>query len=170
MSCNQHQLVVMPIVVFETSLCNIRDLKVFDGSNRMMTDLRGGENDMRTRVPRLHERRRVLWAIRLQQGDRVAQGEAVDVSAWGAKVRIAERFELNSTVVLTIGRLGSFRGEIRWQDDRYAGIAFAEKANAVEDRLRGHAPAAAGAGSGTGSVLELAEVPTRPQAERRSNG
>jgi len=125
---------------------------------------------MRTRVPRLHERRRVLWAIRLQQGDRVVQGEAVDVSAWGAKVRIAERFQINSTVVLTIGRLGSFRGEIRWQDDRYAGIAFTEEAKVIEDRLRGHAGPAANAGSRPASDLEAADGPTRTQAERRSNG
>jgi hypothetical protein len=120
-------------------------------------------------VPRAHERRRVLWSIQLQQGKRVFQGEAIDVSARGAKVRVTERFQINSEVVLTLAGLGSFRGQIRWQDERYAGIEFAEKANAIEDRLRGRASPAAAARSSTAFDLEPADGPTRRQAGRRSN-
>ena len=92
---------------------------------------------------------RVLWAVKVEQGNRISVGQALDVSGWGAKVRTSERFEINSKVVLTIADLGRFSGEIRWQRDGYVGIAFAEMASAVEDRLRHRATPAADANPST---------------------
>jgi PilZ domain len=121
------------------------------------------------KIPRAHERRRVLWTVQLQQGHRVSQGEAIDVSAWGAKVRVSERFQMNSEVVLTIAGLGSFQGEIRWQDDRYVGIGFADTASAIEDRLRGRASPSA-ARSITASDLEHAGGRGRREPARKPSG
>ena len=54
--------------------------------------------------------------------------------------QISERFEINSTVVLVIDRVGAFPGEIRWQEGEYAGIRFMEDAQTVEKRLRAALP------------------------------
>ena len=62
------------------------------------------------------------------------------ISAGGARIRIRERFEINSTVVLMIERLGAFPGEIRWQRGNYAGIRFLKDAQVVEKRLRAALP------------------------------
>jgi hypothetical protein len=97
---------------------------------------------MHSRVRRRQERRRVLWSVKLEQGSRVSEGEALDISGSGAKVRISEGYEIDSKVVLIIPNLGRFPGEIRWQGDGYVGIAFSEMAIAIEDRLRSRAPPA----------------------------
>jgi hypothetical protein len=85
----------------------------------------------------------------LEHGNRVSDGEVLDISARGAKLRISERFEINSNVVLIIADLGRFAGEIRWQRNGYIGIAFSEMAIAIENRLSRRATPAAGAGAGT---------------------
>jgi len=107
---------------------------------------------------RRHDRRRVLWAVQLEHGNRVSDGEALDISTRGAKVRVSERFEINSKVVLIIAELGRFAGEIRWQRDGYIGIAFSEMASAIENRLSRRATPAADAGSSTPSRLGRAVI------------
>ena len=54
---------------------------------------------------------------------------------------LQERLAVNSQVVLTIDRLGSFPGEIRWQNENYVGICFLEEASTIEERLRRATPA-----------------------------
>ena len=49
---------------------------------------------------------------------------------------INERLAINSRVVLAITRSGSFAGEVRWQNENFAGIRFLEDASVVEERLR----------------------------------
>ena len=79
-------------------------------------------------IPRASQRKRVLWDARLRENDRTLECAACDISTGGVKVRIRERLTVPSKVVLTIDRLGSFPGEIRWQNDNYAGIRFLETA------------------------------------------
>ena len=95
-------------------------------------------------VPRGSERKRVLWDATLHENDRILRCTACDISAGGAKVRITERLAVNSQVVLTIDRLGSFPGEIRWQNENYVGICFLEEASTIEERLRRATPASGG--------------------------
>ena len=47
-----------------------------------------------------------------------------------------QHLTINSWVVLLIDRLGSFPGEVRWQDESFAGIQFLQDPAAVEERLR----------------------------------
>jgi hypothetical protein len=86
---------------------------------------------------RAHERKRLLWDATLQQDGRTWECKAVDVSPDGVKIRIDERLTINSQVMLTIDRLGDFPGELRWQDEDFAGIRFLEDAGVVQARLRG---------------------------------
>jgi PilZ domain len=65
---------------------------------------------------------------------------SLHISAGGARIRISERFEINSTVVLVVDRLGAFPGEVRWQEGDYAGVSFLEDAQTVERRLSAALP------------------------------
>jgi PilZ domain len=86
---------------------------------------------------RKHERKRVLWDASLQQDGRTWECKAVEISPGGARIRIGERLTLNSQVTLRIERFGNFPGEVRWQDEDFAGIDFLEDAGVVQARLRG---------------------------------
>ena len=55
----------------------------------------------------------VLWDPKLHQERGVWKCKAVDISPGGVKIQIAERLAINSRVLLTIGRVGSFPGEVR---------------------------------------------------------
>src|SRR5262245_46786250 len=96
-----------------------------------------GENYMEQRVSR---RKPVLWSAKLHRDGRVLECLTLHISAGGARIRISERFEVHSTVVLVIDRLGAFPGEIRWQEGDYAGVSFLEDAQTVEERLRAALP------------------------------
>jgi hypothetical protein len=80
----------------------------------------------------------VLWNAKLHHGGRTWACKAVDISPGGAKIRIDERLTINSWVLLTIDRVGSFPGEVRWQNENLAGIRFLEDAAVVEVRLSTH--------------------------------
>jgi PilZ domain len=86
---------------------------------------------------RAHKRKRVSWDATLQQGGLAWACKVVDVSPGGAKIRIDERLTINSQVMLTIDRLGNFPGEVRWEDEDFAGIRFLEDPGVVQARLRG---------------------------------
>jgi hypothetical protein len=85
---------------------------------------------------RVYRRKPVLWSARLHRDGRVLECPTLHISAGGARIRISQRFEINSTVVLVIDRVGAFPGEIRWQRGNYVGIRFMEDAQIVEERLR----------------------------------
>ena len=89
---------------------------------------------------RVRRRKSVLWSARLHRDGRVLECPTLHISAGGARIRISERFEINSTVVLVIDRVGAFPGEIRWQEGDYAGVSFMEDAQTVEKRLRAALP------------------------------
>ena len=88
------------------------------------------------KIPRAHQRKQVSWDTELHQEGRIWPCKAVDVSPGGAKIRIDERLAVGSWVVLVIEDLGSFPGEVRWQDESFAGIGFLQDAAAVEQRLQ----------------------------------
>jgi PilZ domain len=85
---------------------------------------------------REHERKRLSWNAKLHQDGYIWKCKAVDISPGGVKIQTDERLAINSRVLLTIGRVGSFPGEVRWQDENFAGIRFLEDAGVVEERLR----------------------------------
>ena len=89
---------------------------------------------------RVSRRKPVLWSAKLHCDGRVLECLTLHTSAGGARIRISERFEINSTVVLMIDRVGAFPGEIRWQAGDYAGVSFLEDAQTVERRLRAALP------------------------------
>ena len=92
---------------------------------------------MIAKIPRTHERKRVLLDAKLHHDDgRIFECEAFHISPGGARIRINERLAINSRVVLAITRSGSFAGEVRWQNENFAGIRFLEDASVVEERLR----------------------------------
>ena len=78
----------------------------------------------------------MLWNVKLYQDDRFWECQVVDISAGGAKVRLAEPLAISSTVVLEIDRLGNLKGEVRWQNHAFVGIGFLESPDVVEQRLR----------------------------------
>jgi hypothetical protein len=100
---------------------------------------------------RTYKRKPVLWSARLHRDGRVLECAVLHISAGGARIRIHQRFDIDSTVVLMIDRLGTFPGEIRWQRGTYAGIRFLEDAQVVEKRLSAALP------DPTDAVLALAE-------------
>ena len=71
----------------------------------------------------------------MHENNRSLACAACDISTGGAKIRIGERLTLNSKVLLTIDRVGSFLGEIRWQRENYAAIRFLEEASTIEELL-----------------------------------
>lgn len=88
------------------------------------------------KIPRAHQRKQVLWNTELHQEGRIWPCKAVDISPRGAKIRIDERLAVGSWVVLVIEDLGSFPGEVRWQDKSFTGIRFLQDAAAVGQRLQ----------------------------------
>jgi PilZ domain len=84
---------------------------------------------------RVSRRKPVLWSAKLHRDGRVLECQTLHISAGGARIRISERFEINSTVVLVVDRVGAFPGELRWQEGDYAGISFMEDAQTVAKRL-----------------------------------
>ena len=91
---------------------------------------------MTAKIPRAHERKRVLWDVALNQNGRIWKCTAFDISAGGIKIRIAEPLAINSRVVIAIDGAGNFPGEVRWQDRGLAGIRFLEDAAVAEERLQ----------------------------------
>jgi|Tabmets5t2r1_1033131.scaffolds.fasta_scaffold354429_1 PilZ domain len=86
---------------------------------------------------RAHKRHLVSWDATLHQDGRPWECKVVDVSPGGATIRIAERLTIDSRVTLTIDRRGDFPGEVRWQDENFAGLRFLEDVAVVRARLRG---------------------------------
>jgi hypothetical protein len=86
---------------------------------------------------RLDSRKRVIWNGRLYRDGDVLECEIVDVSAEGARARLAVRMVVNATVVLEIDRLGMFPGEISWHAANEIGVRFLESAGMINERLRG---------------------------------
>jgi PilZ domain len=85
---------------------------------------------------RTYKRKPVLWSARLHRDGRVLECAVLHISAGGARIRVRERFRIDSTVVLVIDRLGAFPGEIRWQKGNCAGIRFLEDEIQVPGTLR----------------------------------
>jgi PilZ domain len=90
---------------------------------------------------RAHKRHLVSWDATLHQDGRTWECKAIEISPGGVRIRIGERLTINSQVMLTIERLGNYPGEVRWQDENFAGICFLEDAGVVRARLRGRVAA-----------------------------
>ena len=83
-------------------------------SMRMKT---GSPSDRRN-----HTRTHVLFSGQLFSGDRTASGILFDLSAGGARMRLAEPLEANSAITLRLAKKLDFHVEIAWRDGQMFGF------------------------------------------------
>ncbi len=92
-------------------------------ASRLVWDL--VENPEVNKGERRFTRRSVLWSGELHTGGRGLTCRVQNISAFGAKVRLAEPLTSKvSKVSLRVERYGEFPGEVVWQDGPILGISF----------------------------------------------
>ncbi|MFQ5955638.1 MAG: PilZ domain-containing protein [Kiloniellales bacterium] len=84
-----------------------------------------------------HTRRLLLYPGELRCRDACIDCETVDLSAGGAKIRLLERFECSSPVTLTFD-LGTFEGDVVWQNGEFVGIQFREDPKKVAEIIENY--------------------------------
>ena len=84
-----------------------------------------------------HPRRLVLYPGTVRCGDSVGDCEVVDLSATGAKIRLAEEFECTSPITLSFD-IGEFKGEVVWQNEEFVGINFNENPSEVASAIEAY--------------------------------
>ena len=94
-------------------------------------------NDLRRRTRRAS----VLWSARIARDEEEAQTACaiLNLSAGGARLRLATDETLPSNFALDSGHFGRIDGQVVWRRGNVVGLAFLEAAEAVarrfEDRL-----------------------------------
>jgi DNA-binding response OmpR family regulator len=76
---------------------------------------------------RRHRRKPVLWAAELETATQRYDCVVLDVSAQGAKVRVAAPLAPQQAVAVIIERFGRLRGEVVWIGHSLAGIRFTDE-------------------------------------------
>lgn len=66
-------------------------------------------------------------AVTIRVGERRYQGEIVDLSKRGAKVRTDAALQEGDAVNLSIQLLGRYEGTVAWRDEGLLGIKFADE-------------------------------------------
>ncbi|TFG86512.1 MAG: PilZ domain-containing protein [Hyphomicrobiales bacterium] len=89
---------------------------------------------------RRHKRAHVLFNGRLISGDCSAQGVLPDVSAGGARMRLAEPFEAGSAITLRLARNLDFHVEVAWNRGQFFGLRFREAPARIAATLSGLLP------------------------------
>lgn len=82
------------------------------------------ENPETNKEQRDSPRSSVLWAGQLNAGARGAQCRVLNISPYGAKVRMLEPLSHATHVSMTIERFGQFPADVIWRDGDYLGIKF----------------------------------------------
>ncbi len=86
-----------------------------------------------------HPRYQTLCPGKFYTGGRVVDCDVLNISAGGAKIRLARQVEATSQVRLRIDRVGEFSGRVAWRDGVILGIEFHDQlreiARIVEDIL-----------------------------------
>lgn len=82
------------------------------------------ENPDVEKESRRFTRTRVLWSGRLHASGRAADCRVLNISAFGARVRLVEPTVIDSRVTLRIERFGEFPSDVVWKDGEFLGISF----------------------------------------------
>jgi len=71
-------------------------------------------------------RKRVLWAGRVESGERLLNCAVLDVSLQGARVRLDEGPLPRGPMTIAVSCFGTFQAELVWERERMAGLRFLE--------------------------------------------
>jgi len=82
------------------------------------------ENPETNKEQRRMPRSSVLWSGQLNAGARGAQCRVLNISPYGAKVRMLEALTHATHVSVKIERFGEFPADVVWRDGDYLGIKF----------------------------------------------
>lgn len=82
----------------------------------------------------LRSRRLILYPGVLRCRDAQIDCETVDLSAGGAKIRLLEPYECSSPVTLSFD-IGTFEGDVVWQNDEFVGIRFKDDPKQVAEKI-----------------------------------
>lgn len=86
---------------------------------------------------RAYERRTVLVAARIHDGEEWHECRIVNISLGGAKLRTGRRIDPGATVLLDIERFGRFSGTVVWRHSEELGITFTHNPDEVADMVMG---------------------------------
>lgn len=93
------------------------------------------------REHRRFTRTAVLWTGQLRFGVRSTDCRVLNVSAFGAKVRLLDGLDCQDRVTLRIERFGEFPSDVVWKDGKILGISFHDDPEDVVDILSQYLPA-----------------------------
>ena len=108
-------------------------------ASRLVWDL--VENPDVEREHRRFTRTAVLWSGELRSSVRSADCRVLNVSAFGAKVRLLECLDHDQRVTLRIERFGEFPSDVVWNDGEILGISFHDDPEDVAHVLAATLPA-----------------------------
>lgn len=89
---------------------------------------------------RNYKRTHVLFSGRLISGDRSAQGILFDISAGGARMRLAEPLEPGSAITLRLANKLDFHVEVAWRQKQMFGLKFREAPAKIAATMAGLLP------------------------------
>ena len=101
-----------------------------------------------------HARRIIHYPGEVRCGDACIDCEIVDLSAGGAKIRLLEAFECSSPITLSFD-VGTFDGEVFWQNEELVGIKFKDDSGKVGEIIERYLFGAAHPGERRGDVRTL---------------
>lgn len=108
-------------------------------ASRLIWDLI--ENPEVERDHRRFTRTAVLWSGQLRSGVGSADCRVLNVSAFGARLRLLERLDYDERVMLRIERFGEFPSDVVWNDGEVLGISFHDDPEDVAHVLAESLPA-----------------------------
>jgi len=88
-------------------------------------------------------RKRVLWSGQVAAAEAPIRCAVVDVSLQGVRVRLDEGMLPQGPLALAVSRLGTFRAEVVWIQEKMAGLRFLESIEHVADTIGRQLPLAA---------------------------
>jgi hypothetical protein len=89
---------------------------------------------------RQHKRTHVLFLGHLVSGDRSVPGVLFDISAGGARMRLAEPLKPGSAITLRIANRLDFHVEVAWSDGQMFGMKFREAPAKIAATMSGLLP------------------------------
>ncbi len=84
-----------------------------------------------------HPRYQMLCPGKFYTGGRVVDCDVLNISAGGAKIRLAQPVEAASQVGLRIDRVGEFSGRVAWRDGAILGIDFHDQLREIARIVEG---------------------------------
>jgi PilZ domain len=103
--------------------------------------MRNTQSEKEPRIERrAHKRTHVLFLGHLVSGDLSIPGVLFDISAGGARMRLAEPLEPGSAITLRIANRLDFHVEIAWCEGQMFGMKFREAPGKIAATLSGLLP------------------------------